>query len=202
MSRPVVILDMGAQRGLTHVFEDMAGLIVARTPGEVEPALQALDAARSRGFYAAGHFSYELGYALELKLVELMPAERDLPLIWFGLFRSRKELGSSDLEALIAASTRGRAYAGPLTFADTCELYGRKFARIEEYIRAGDVYQVNLTFPARFHFVGNPLALYGRLRESAQAGHGAYIDDGERALLSFTPELFFRIEDGTASRVR
>jgi para-aminobenzoate synthetase / 4-amino-4-deoxychorismate lyase len=84
MSRPVVVLDIGAQHGLTHVFEDMAGLIVARTPGEVEPALQALDAARSRGFYAAGYFSYELGYALELKLVELMPAERDLPLIWFG----------------------------------------------------------------------------------------------------------------------
>jgi para-aminobenzoate synthetase / 4-amino-4-deoxychorismate lyase len=56
---------------------------------------------------------------------------------------------------------------------------------------------VNLTFPACFHFVGDPLALYGRLRESAQAGHGAYIDDGERALLSFSPELFFRIEDGT-----
>ncbi len=35
------------------------------------------------------------------------------------------------------------------------------------------------------------------MRGNAEAGHGGYIDDGERALLSFSPELFFRIEDGT-----
>ena len=197
MSRPAVILDIGAQRGLSHVFEDMAGLIVARRQGEVEPALQKLGEARSRGLHAAGYFSYELGYALELKLAELMPAKRALPLIWFGLFRSRRELGGADLDALIAASSRGRAYAGPLRFAETRELYRRKFARVEEYIRAGDVYQVNLTFPARFFFAGDPLALYGRLRRRAQAGHGGYIDDGERALLSFSPELFFQIGDET-----
>ncbi len=146
-------------------------MIVARTQGEVEPALRELGEARSRGLHAAGYFSYELGYALELKLAELMPAKRALPLIWFGLFRSRRELGDADLEALIASS-RGRAYAGPLGFPETRELYRRKFARVEEYIRAGDVYQVNLTFPAHFFFAGDPLALYGRLRRSAQAGHG------------------------------
>ena len=197
MSRPVVILDIGAQRGLSHVFEDMAGLIVARTQGEVESALRELGEARSRGLHAAGYFSYELGYALELKLAELMPAKRALPLIWFGLFRSRKELGGTDLEALIRASSRGRVYGGPLGFAEPRELYRRKFARVQEYIRAGDVYQVNLTFPAHFSFMGDPLALYGRSRNSAQAAHGGYIDDGERAILSFSPELFFRIEDGT-----
>ena len=58
-----------------------------------------------------------------------MPAERELPLLWFGLFRSRRELDSSDLEALIADSARGRAYAGPLRFAETRELYGTKSAR-------------------------------------------------------------------------
>ena len=84
MSQPVVILDIGAQRGLSHVFEDMAGLIVARTQGEVEPALQKLGEARSRGLHAAGYFSYELGYALELKLAELMPAQARAPahLVW------------------------------------------------------------------------------------------------------------------------
>jgi len=32
---------------------------------------------------------------------------------------------------------------------------------VQDYIRAGDAYQVNLTFPARFAFAGDPLALRG-----------------------------------------
>ncbi len=56
-----------------------------------------------------------------------------------------------------------------------------------------DIYQANLSFRARFAFAGDPLALYLRLRDRAQAAHGAYIDDGERQILSLSPELFFRI---------
>lgn len=93
----------------------MADVIVARTRGEVEPALRKLGEARSSGLYAPGYFSYELGYALELKLARLMPARRALPLIWFGLFRTRKELDGAELDALIAAMSRGRAYMQDLS---------------------------------------------------------------------------------------
>jgi anthranilate/para-aminobenzoate synthase component I len=178
------------------VFDDMTGVIEARAPEDVEAALSALGAACAGGLHAAGYFSYELGYALELKLRHLLPSERSLPLLWFGLFRSFRDLDGSQLAALIEDSVRGRAYAGPLRFAETRGLYGRKFARVQDYIRAGDAYQVNLTFPARFAFAGDPLALYARLRGEAQAGHGAYIDDGERTILSFSPELFFRVAGG------
>ena len=198
MSEPLVILDAaGPDPGHGYLFADMAGAIVARVSGEVESALNRLGEARSQGFHAAGYFSYELGYALEPKLAGLMPPARDPPLLWFGLFRTRRELDSSGIEALIASSARGRAYAGPLRFAETRALYSAKFARVQDYIRAGDAYQVNLTFPARFAFAGDPLALYARLRSSARAGHGGYIDDGERAILSFSPESFFRIADGS-----
>lgn len=172
------------------------GAIVARTQGEVESALNSVGDAQAQGLHAAGYFSYELGYALEPKLAALMPASRDLPLIWFGLFRTRRELDSASLAALIAASAMGRAYAGPLRFSQTREDYRHKFACVQDYISAGDAYQVNLTFPARFAFAGDPLALYGRLRSTAQAGHGGYVDDGERAILSFSPELFFHVADG------
>jgi len=118
-------------------------------------------------------------------------------LLWFGLFRARREFDSASLQALIVSSARGGAYAGPLRFQETRALYGEKFARVQDYIRAGDAYQVNLTSPARFAFAGDPLGLYARLRPSARAGHGGYIDDGERAILSFSPESFFRITDGS-----
>jgi len=171
MSLPAVILDVaGPQHGRSLVFEDMAGVVVASALSDVESALDRLGEAQTQGFHAAGYFSYELSYALEPKLAALMLASRNLPLLWFGLFRTRRELDSAGLAALIAASAAGRAYAGPLHFSEAREDYGRKFARVQDYIRA---YQVNRTFPARFAFAGSPLALYGRLRSTAQAGPAA-----------------------------
>jgi para-aminobenzoate synthetase/4-amino-4-deoxychorismate lyase len=62
---------------------------------------------------------------------------------------------------------------------------------VKDYIAAGDIYQANLSFRARFAFAGDPLALYEELREKSGAGHCAYVDDGTRHLLSLSPELFF-----------
>ena len=63
----------------------------------------------------------------------------------------------------------------------------------EGLIAAGDIYQANLSFRARFPFVGAPRALYRDLRRHAAAAHCAYVDDGERQILSLSPELFFDI---------
>ena len=142
----------------------MAGVVVASALSDVESALDRLGEAQTQGFHAAGYFSYELSYALEPKLAALMLASRNLPLLWFGLFRTRRELDSAGLAALIAASAAGRAYAGPLHFSEAREDYGRKFARVQDCIRAGDAYQVNRTFPARFAFAGSPLSTDGCAR--------------------------------------
>ena len=69
-------------------------------------------------------------------------------------------------------------------------------ARVLELIVAGDIYQANLTFPSTVAMLGDPAALYARLRTSAAAGYGALIDTGERQLLSLSPELFFALEGG------
>lgn len=162
----------------------------------VEPALKALAAVREEGLFAAGYFAYELCYALEPSLARLNPARQTTPVLWFGLFRSREELDGAKASAWLAKHARGRAYAGPLRLGETQDGYAETFARVREYILAGDVYQVNLSFPARFSFAGDPLALYARLRRQAQAGHGAYVNDGVRSILSFSPELFFAVENG------
>jgi len=61
-------------------------------------------------------------------------------------------------------------------------------------IRAGDVYQVNLTHRLSAPFTGSARALAADLFSSAQPWHGAYleIDDGpvRRALVCASPELF------------
>jgi len=74
--------------------------------------------------------------------------------------------------------------------------YQEAVARAIEYIRAGDIFQVNLAqrliHPARL----DPLSLYLRLRERNPAPFAAYFDFGPWQLLSASPERFVRVQAG------
>ncbi len=73
----------------------------------------------------------------------------------------------------------------------------RLVRRAKEYIAAGDIYQVNLSYPweAAWPAGACPLACYRRLRAVSPAPHAAFLDlDGVQAL-SASPELFLRISD-------
>ena len=192
---PFVALD-NAKPGHEHVtlFTGRSGIVVAHEPGEVPAAFAAIERALAQGLHVAGYFSYELGYALEPRLLPLMPRARHVPLLWFGLFRKREQVGDA---TVLEERVQGRAYAGPLRFDETPQSYERGFAQAQDYISAGDIYQANLTFRGRFAFAGDPLALYLQLRAHSHGGHGAYVYDGERACLSLSPELFFAVEQGT-----
>jgi para-aminobenzoate synthetase component I len=65
--------------------------------------------------------------------------------------------------------------------------------RAQRYIRAGDIYQVNLA--QRFTARPVPLGweLYQRLAEASPAPYGAYLDCGEFQIASSSPELFLRL---------
>ncbi|MCC6428867.1 MAG: anthranilate synthase component I family protein [Phycisphaerales bacterium] len=68
-----------------------------------------------------------------------------------------------------------------------------------EYIRAGDVYQVNLAHELEGAFTGSMRTAFARLAAAAAPGYGAYIEDqlagGERmGILSASPELFLSFD--------
>ena len=132
--------------------------------------------------------SYELGYALEPHLAPLLARSRSSRCS--GSASSMRRIGSGESDA---GGRSGRAYAGPLRHEWDGKAYRSRFDRVHDYIAAGDIYQANLSFRSRFAFAGDPLALYLQLRDRAAAAHGAYIDDGERQILSLSPELFFDI---------
>lgn len=77
--------------------------------------------------------------------------------------------------------------------------YHSQFDRIQQYIRAGDCYQVNLAqrFDARYR--GDPFEAYLRLRAQSPAPYSAFIELPEGAILSLSPEQFLQVEDRTIS---
>ncbi len=62
--------------------------------------------------------------------------------------------------------------------------------RIQDYIRAGDCYQVNFTYQLQAQTYGSPLALYHRLRARQPVRYGAYCHLPGLHALSLSPELF------------
>jgi para-aminobenzoate synthetase/4-amino-4-deoxychorismate lyase len=199
---PFVILD-DAQAGTQapgagfRLFSRPKAVITATEPEEVAAALAGMTQALGQGHHVAGYFSYELGYLFEERLRPLLPAERQVPLLWFGVFDAPEHWTAEDGLARLEAARKGRAYAGPLRPLWQEQDYAARFARLKDTIQAGDIYQGNLTFPEDFSFAGDPLALYLELRAQGGGGYSAYIDDGARHVLSFSPELFFAVHEGT-----
>ena len=76
-------------------------------------------------------------------------------------------------------------------------------AAAREYIAAGDIYQVNLShrFRAAWPEGADPFALYLRLRQLCPAPYAAYLDLGDRRILSASPESFLRMS-GSSIRTR
>lgn len=77
------------------------------------------------------------------------------------------------------------------------EQYGKKIAQINEYIHAGDCYQVNFAQCFRADYVGDPYIAYLELRKAMASPFSAFMDLGSnRAILSLSPERFLHIHDG------
>ena len=164
----------------------------------VDAAFRQIEQGQANGFHAAGLFAYELGYALEPKLAPLTPQRRGAPLLWFGLFGPPQVISA---EALDAAFSR-RGPPPPITGLSSDHnraQHASKVERILRLIEAGDVYQVNLTFPLRFTYTGDPLSLYAALRSRQPVGHGGMAALKDMTVLSVSPELWVEVTDGQAT---
>jgi len=198
---PFVLLDDARAEGASdaQLFENPRELFVARRPENVLPVLEAADAARVRtGGTLAGYLAYEAGLAMEPRLAPLATGRSGAggPLVWLGLFDAATIVPAAEVPQWLAerAAAAGLASIGPLEPQLSTGGYLDAFATLEEAIRAGDIYQANLTMPLAGPARGDPVALYAAMRPTSNAGYGGLIFDGSHWLLSFSPELFFSLK--------
>lgn len=198
LTPPFVLLDDARPDAPpARLYRDPVEIIRADEIGELPAALAALRAARARGLDAAGFVAYEAAAAFEPVLG--IPAQTAGPLLWFGLFDGYGQPGPAGLSALLGEPA-GVWVGAPKPLVSAAG-HAAQVAEIQRLISAGDLYQANLTYRAHVAFLGDPLALYARLRAASAAGFGAVVATGEQMLLSLSPELFFALE-GTALRCR
>ena len=190
-----VLFDDARERNAApaRLYRDPVSIIAAYRLEEVQPALDRIAEAGEAGLHAAGYMSYEAGLALEDRLVPLARRHHirpgSAPLLWFGLFDGLRFIKPEAVQALLPDPSGVRIE--PLQPLIQEDAYYAAFDRVQEYIRAGDIYQVNLTFPCATRFHGDLMALYAAVRPRQRAGYGGVIRTGSHDILSFSPELFF-----------
>ncbi len=205
-----------AEEPWTRLFTAPLRICAAYQPAEIPALFAAIESAVAVGLTAAGFFSYECGICFEPKS-EMRPPAEGQPLAWFGIyqrgFRFDRETGEflegapegwTSLRA--AAETAFECVLEPnleAEFALAEGEYSERIAAIHARIRAGDVYQLNFTAPWRVRTAASAAALYARLRARQPVAFGAFLHWREgRRILSFSPELFFRVDDeGGARRI-
>lgn len=189
----MILIEHGPE-GQPALFDGAREVLQVWQGQDLAPALAALDAARAKGFWVAGWIAYEAGYALEARLAGLAPPAEG-PLLSFGIFEAPRPAAPVLARAAAEAPATRLAPLQPMVSeAD----YNAAFARVMDYIAAGDCYQINLTFPLRGQLLaGSALGLYGLLRARQPVGFGAFADlggEGAPVLISRSPELFLRTD--------
>ncbi|MDJ0665473.1 MAG: aminodeoxychorismate synthase component I [Acidimicrobiia bacterium] len=178
--------DLRPNRRRSAGFSEQVGEIAAHSLAEAVHAIDAVEAATRDGLWAVGFVGYDAAPAFDRNLV--VPTRNGfqgmLPLVWFGLYRTRT-LNPGP------AQTLGAYELTPWEWVDTRYEYERDVATIREHIAAGDTYQVNYTSRLRSRFSGDPIAFYHDLAAAQSGGYGTYIDTGRFQIVSASPELFF-----------
>ncbi len=201
-TQPYILLD-DQLSGQARLYVNPIEIITARTPAELFKAMDKIQEKLDTGYYVAGYFSYEAGYALESKLLpKLKPS--DTPLLLMGVF----ETWSPDYPDVPCEAVPRLDLQPEWQEAD----YLERFEKVIAYIQAGDVYQINLTFPLRSEYSGSELCLYDTLRARQPVRYGGVISLGQGPdIVTFSPELFFdkqgqdismRPMKGTVKRLR
>ena len=195
-SQPFVLLDdRTGPAGGVRLFRNPSAIITCAAPEDVAAGLEEIARQVAAGRHAAGVLAYELNGGFEPRVRRRAAAG---PLLQFGLFDAPLRLTAEAADRLFAELAPPepiRCLAPRLDEA----AYHARFRRLADYIRSGDVYQVNLAFPLDFQYGGDPLALFAALRARQPVAHGAVVSLGGPVILSVSPELHLEITDGVAA---
>ena len=197
--------DLTSSERRSRRYTQHIGSLYLHREDDYQSFFAELQQALDTGLHAVTLFAYEFGHLLQgigsktayTALGDKLIASDDeghgdRPWITALLFKACDRLNSDEVDDWLIKSSTSDAYAITGTRAMlSAQEFLQVVDKIHRYIEAGDTYQVNFTFPLRFNFTGDPVALYSALRKRQPVPYGAFITlpDGS-SVLSLSPELF------------
>ena len=170
-------------------YTDPVDILIADDPGDIDDIFAKLTQYHQEGYFIAGYLSYDLGYLFEDALSHRLAPKRPTPLLNFGIFKTFERQAPTQL---LYSSQAPDLTLTPLWSEAE---YSKRFSQVMDYIRAGDIYQINLTFPMTGPYDGPAHSLYAAFRHRQKGRYGGVVHLGNAPdIISLSPELFFRKE--------
>jgi para-aminobenzoate synthetase/4-amino-4-deoxychorismate lyase len=189
-----------AQRPTSRLFTGFERELSCADPLRLAEWAEQLQVAQRAGLHAVLLADYEWG----VRLAGLSATHAEQGCLSALLFRDCRKLAADEVSAWLAAQ-EGSAQAAAVAISGLepsidGDVFDAHIKAIQKAIREGETYQVNFTYRLNGQLAGSPLALYRRLRQRQPVAYGALIalpaDWQYEHLLSFSPELFLRNEEG------
>ena len=202
-----IIDDQPAAQVQQHLRAALQQLGPARWPGDLRLPF---------GAGLVGYLAYDYGRQLE-SLPCLARHDIALPDLSFGLYDwsvvsdhqlqrcwlvCHPQVPSARQQALLrqldshAAPRQAFSLCEPFAAEQGKSQYAEAFARVQDYIQAGDCYQINLAQRFSSRYQGDPLSAYCALRERSPTPFSAYLEMAGGTLLSLSPERFIEVQNG------
>jgi para-aminobenzoate synthetase component 1 len=169
---------------------------------------------------AIGYLGYELGRSAAKLSPEKPGTEPFMPEAAFGLYAWTVVIDHAERRAALtslasfpdeaATVIRDRLLAGETPAREPFRVLGEvrstlerepyllRAAKVIDYIRAGDTYQVNLTREFRLAYRGDEWEFYRHLHDTNPAPMGAFLEYPFGSVLSSSPERLMTVEGGQA----
>jgi para-aminobenzoate synthetase/4-amino-4-deoxychorismate lyase len=165
--------------------------IQASNAVDLEVALQEIEEAIHDQQYVVTCLSYELGEYL----LGLTPKKSKTPWVQAWVFKDVQKLSKDDVNQWLKIQTN-QVVDAPVIQKTSLSITQQQFegdiAKIQEWIKAGDTYQVNHTYRINGELSGSPLTAYEILRQKQPGPYGAYIEHADGWVLSCSPEWFLQ----------
>ena len=188
----------------SYLFLNPVRFIGANSLGEIPNLFSQIEAALASGLHVAGCFSYECGYHFE-PFTGATPSSERPPLAWFGIYSNPIVFNHSQgrfmgPDVVPASAQNTEQLSGAVVDHVTLEIqkdeYCAKILEIKERIASGETYQVNFTDRVSFPAPSSPAATFAALTKQQPVAYSAFLNVAGQHILSFSPELFFRINNG------
>ena len=185
MTLRIVMRDPSIAQWL--VFPEAQHILLAKEPSDVLPVLRETEHFVEReGLYAAGFVTYEAAAGFDDALITHRANE--LPLVCMGIFKE------PEFTSIIEDIGEAAVPAIDWRMTESQSDYERKIHAVKRQIEAGNTYQSNYTVRQHGSNIHDPWALFMRI--AADAPYAAYIEYEDYKIVSASPELFFRLQDG------
>lgn len=175
-----------AQQNRSLLFHNPIQWLEVHNLDQLPAVFREIDEALSRSYWVAGYLAYECGYHWEPSAYpNYKPSSGTLPLAAFGIY--------NEPTLCTPSSPRLSHDVGlaNLSVSLTREEYTKQFDHAQQYISAGDSYQLNLTMEMHAPYSGDPADLFSHMMAAQPVDLGAMLHVGSSYILSASPELFF-----------